>query len=44
MFEGDPDAVEAMLEFAAEGPRLARVDRLDVEDEEPQGLDGFEVR
>jgi acylphosphatase len=44
VFEGDPDAVEAMLEFAAEGPRLARVDRLDVEDEEPQGLDGFEVR
>jgi acylphosphatase len=43
-FEGEPDAVEAMLEFCAEGPPLARVDRVDVEDEEAQGLSGFEVR
>lgn len=33
-----------MLAFAAEGPRLARVDRVDVEEEEPQGLSGFDVR
>jgi acylphosphatase len=44
VFEGEPDAVESMLEFAAEGPRLARVDRVDVEEEETQGLRGFEVR
>jgi acylphosphatase len=44
VFEGDPGAVEAMLEFVAEGPALASVDRVDVEEEEPQGLDRFEVR
>ncbi|HEX3242505.1 MAG TPA: acylphosphatase [Solirubrobacterales bacterium] len=44
VFEGDPDAVESMLEFAAGGPRLARVDRVDVEEEEAQGLGGFDVR
>jgi len=44
VFEGEPDAVEELLEFAASGPALARVDRVDVEGEEPQGLSGFEVR
>jgi acylphosphatase len=43
VFEGEPGAVEALLEFAARGPRLARVDRVDVEEEEPQGLSDFEV-
>ena len=44
VYEGEPDAVEAMLAFSADGPSLARVDRVDVEEEEPQGLSGFEVR
>jgi acylphosphatase len=44
VLEGEPDAVETMLEFIAEGPALARVDRVDVEEDEPQGLSGFEVR
>jgi acylphosphatase len=43
-FEGEPDAVEAMLAFSAEGPRGANVDRVEVEDEEPLGLAGFEIR
>jgi acylphosphatase len=44
VFEGDPDAVEGMVAFAREGSRQAEVERVDVEDEEPEGLSGFEVR
>jgi acylphosphatase len=44
VFEGDPAAVEAMLAFCREGPRGAQVDRVEVLDEEPEGLSGFEVR
>ncbi|MEY2535543.1 MAG: acylphosphatase [bacterium] len=43
-FEGDPDAVEAMVAFAGEGPRGATVERVDVEDAAPESLGGFEVR
>jgi acylphosphatase len=43
-FEGDPDAVEAMVEFVQEGPRAAQVEHVDVEDAPPEGLDGFEAR
>jgi acylphosphatase len=44
VFEGDPAAVEAMLAFCREGPRGAQVDRVEVLDEKPEGLSGFEVR
>jgi acylphosphatase len=44
LFEGDPDAVEAMVAFAREGPRGAQVERVDVEDASPEGLDGFQIR
>jgi acylphosphatase len=44
VFEGDPEAVEGMLAFAREGSRGAEVRRVDVEDEEPEGLSGFDVR
>jgi acylphosphatase len=43
-FEGDPDDVEVMVNFAGIGPSGAYVDRVDVEDEEPAELRGFEVR
>jgi acylphosphatase len=43
VFEGPPDAVEALVRFCEAGPRGARVSRVEVADEEPQGLDGFEV-
>ena len=41
--EGEPDAVAELLAWAEEGPPQARVDRLDVVDEEPTGLTGFDV-
>jgi acylphosphatase len=44
VFEGEPDAVESMVAFCREGPRGAEVERVDVTDEEPEGLTGFEVR
>jgi acylphosphatase len=44
VFEGDADAVEAMVEFARRGPGRAEVERLDVSEEKPEGLNGFEIR
>jgi acylphosphatase len=44
VFEGNPEAVEAIVRFCREGPRGAEVMRVDVDDEVPEGLVGFEVR
>jgi acylphosphatase len=44
VFEGERDAVERLVAFAREGPRGARVDWVDIASEEPEGLDGFQVR
>jgi acylphosphatase len=44
VFEGEPDPVEAMVEFVRSGPGHAEVRRVDVHAEEPEGLSGFEVR
>ena len=44
VFEGDGEAVDSMIAFCREGPRAADVERLDVLDEEPEGLSGFDVR
>ena len=43
VFEGDPEAVERLVAFCREGPRGARVDRLEVAEEEPEGLRRFAV-
>ena len=44
LFEGDAEAVESMVAFAREGPRGAQVDRVDVEEAQPEGADGFQIR
>ena len=44
VFEGEPDAVEALVAFSREGPRGAVVERVDVHEEEPEGLRSFDVR
>ena len=44
LFEGEPEAVEAMVAFAREGPRGADVERVDVDDAAPEGADGFQIR
>jgi acylphosphatase len=43
VFEGKRDAVEAMVRFCREGPGSAEVGKLEVDEEEPEGLSGFEV-
>ena len=44
VFEGDPDAVSALLAFCREGPAWAEVSDVEVIDEAPQGDHGFEIR
>jgi acylphosphatase len=44
VFEGDPEAVDALVAFCERGPRGAEVARVETFDEEPEGLTGFEVR
>ena len=44
VFEGKPDDVEQLVRFAEDGPRHADVESVDVNDEEPEGLSGFEIR
>jgi acylphosphatase len=43
VFEGESDAVERLVEFCRRGPRGARVDSVDVYEEEPEGLSSFDV-
>ena len=44
VFEGDPDAVTAMVDWCSSGPRGADVESVDESTEEPEGLSGFEIR
>lgn len=44
VFEGDPDAVERLIAFCHQGPRGARVDRVEIAAEDPEGLTGFSIR
>jgi acylphosphatase len=45
VFEGPADAVEAMVEWCRTGPSRADVEDMDVSlDQDPDGLEGFEVR
>ena len=43
VFEGEPDAVDRMLRWSRQGPSRARVDAVEVSDEDPQGERGFRV-
>lgn len=44
VFEGDEEAVRALVRFCREGPGRADVGNVDETEEEPEGLSGFEVR
>ena len=44
VFEGEPDVVERLVDFCRLGPPHASVERVDVAEEEPAGLTGFEIR
>ena len=42
--EGPPNAVESVVRFFQTGPPRARVEDVEVQDEQPEGLAEFEVR
>jgi len=44
VLEGEPEAVESLVRFCHEGPRGAEVERVEVFEEEPEGLTRFETR
>jgi acylphosphatase len=44
VFEGEPEAVERLAAFCRRGPRGARVDRVEIATESPEGLEGFAIR
>jgi len=43
VLEGDDEAVERLVAFCRRGPRGAQVERIEVFEEEPEGLTGFRV-
>jgi acylphosphatase len=44
VFEGPPKEVESLARFSGEGPRGAEVERVEVFEEEPEGLTRFDAR
>jgi acylphosphatase len=44
VFEGEPDAVAALVDFCERGPRGADVRQVEATDEAPEGLAAFDVR
>lgn len=44
VFEGDPETVRQMIDWCESGPSSADVTDVTVEQEEPAGESGFEVR
>jgi acylphosphatase len=44
VFEGPPNDVEAMVEWCRSGPRGASVTHVESIGEDPEGLEGFDVR
>ena len=42
--EGEQEAVESLVCWCEEGPRGAVVERVDVSEEQPEGLRGFATR
>lgn len=43
VFEGEADDVERLVAFCHEGPRRARVRRVDVTGEDPEALRDFDI-
>jgi acylphosphatase len=44
VFEGEPAAVEEMVEFCRRGPGRSEVASVEVTEEKPERLSGFDVR
>jgi acylphosphatase len=44
VLEGEDERVDRVIAFMRTGPDLAKVVNVEILDEEPEGLDGFDVR
>ncbi len=44
VFEGESEAVRQMIDWCESGPSSADVEDVSVENEQPEGISGFEVR
>lgn len=44
VFEGDDEAIAALVDFCRGGPRGAAVERVELAEERPEGLADFEIR
>ena len=44
VFEGDDESIREMISWCHHGPPLARVDKVEVEYEEPKGEKLFEIK
>jgi len=44
VFEGDVEVVDSLVAWMRDGPRGASVNRIEVDEEETEGLRGFDVR
>ena len=44
VLEGQPEEVESLVRWCEEGPRGAAVERVEVSEEQPEGLHGFATR
>jgi len=42
--EGEPEAIDELIELMREGPPGAHVSNVDIEEADSEGLSGFEVR
>jgi acylphosphatase len=44
VLEGEPSAVQRVIEWCRSGPDMATVDSVDIDDEDPRGETGFSIR
>jgi acylphosphatase len=44
VLEGEPEAVDRVVRFLQTGPPHADVERVELDEEEPEGLSGFQIR
>ena len=44
VLEGEPSAVQQVIDWCRSGPDMAAVDSVDVNEEEPRGEQGFSIR
>jgi len=44
VFEGELEDMDALIDFCRRGPRGAEIERVEVAEEAPERLNGFEIR